>query len=220
VHDFKLISFIGLVVCSPCFGSENILPKVIEETSTHTLTREVSQGTIVTRVTGPSRRTERVTPLIYIDKKMVVQLGKMIKDKSSELYKKALPPIRMNVGTRVFEEGSEGSPGFGTSISFPLYSPGEDADEDKKKQAYLKALLGYLRDLELNQKLFESQMEKLGIIKKLMIQEQTPDRLDAYYKTEGDVLKVVSDLNMIIRFFEYQLDINFKELKEKVHKNG
>ena len=53
-----------------------------------------------------------------------------------------------------------------------------------------------------------------------MIQEQTPDRLESYYKTEGDVLEVVSDLNMIIRFFEYQLEIDFNKLKEKVHKNG
>jgi len=230
VHDYKLTSVIagGLIVCGASFGSEKAptkgsqktLPKIVEETADYTMTREKKNGKIVTRITGPSKRTERITPLIYVDTKMIAELGKMIKDKSSDFYNKKLPPIRMNVGTRVFQEEDEDTPGFGTSISFPLYTPSAEADDDKKKQAYLKALLGYLRDLELNQKLFESRMEKLGLIKGLMIQEQTADRLDAYYKTEGEVLSVVSELNMVIRFFEYQLDIDLKELKERVHENG
>ena len=228
--DYKLTSIIagGLITFTNCFGSENAdvngsqkkLPEVLEETQDHTLTRETkANGTIVTRVTGPSKRTERITPLIYVDKKMIAELGMMIRDKSSTFYNKALPPVRMSVGTRVFQEESD-NPGFGTSISFPLYTPGAEAEDDKKKQVYLKTLLGYLRDLELNQKMFESQVEKLGIIKSLMMQEQTPDRLDSYYRTEGEVLSIVSELNMVIRFFEYQLDIDLTSLKERVHENG
>ena len=119
MHEYKLISLAGLIICSNSLGSQNKLPKVIEETSTHTLTREENSGKIVTRVTGPSKRTERLTPIIYVDNKMVIELGAMIKDRSSELYHKKLPSIKMNVGTRVFQEESD-SPGFGTSISFPL----------------------------------------------------------------------------------------------------
>lgn len=174
-------------------------------------------GGSVTRV---KKDSFKLCVICFVNQKMIEEITRLIREKETYLFDRIIPPISFNIGTR-FESGlfetdngtiSTGRyPPVSASLSIPLYQPEKDSQTQERKQLFLGKMFDNLRDLEFLQRNIVMLREKRMVTLKV-IETTGPTKLDAYYQTEQEILKSISEINKIIRFIEACLGVNMLEL--------